>query len=162
MPEIEIADEVYEALAIPETEREATLNRRVELTVSRFGLLVRIRVDRSPDRYSPGTVEANSINSSVDPYIEPTASVDGDPSLRFELSEFIINPVIGEIQLFSKVFDRLRGVQRDEQRVLKTVRDEPIRDWRDNIVTLIEDIERIEHSKREELAGAVFLGLDLL
>ncbi|MFB6229023.1 MAG: initiation factor 2B [Halobacteriales archaeon] len=28
-----------------------------------------IRVDRSPDRYSPGTVEANSINSSVDPYI---------------------------------------------------------------------------------------------
>jgi BirA family biotin operon repressor/biotin-[acetyl-CoA-carboxylase] ligase len=27
-----------------------------------------IRVDGSPDRYSPGTAEANSINSSVDPY----------------------------------------------------------------------------------------------
>ncbi|MFB6228729.1 MAG: hydantoinase B/oxoprolinase family protein [Halobacteriales archaeon] len=35
-----------------------------------------IRVDRSPDRYSPGTVEANSINSSVDPYTTATERLD--------------------------------------------------------------------------------------
>ncbi|MFB6227145.1 MAG: PHP domain-containing protein [Halobacteriales archaeon] len=36
-----------------------------------YGRPVDIRVDRSPDRHSPGTVEANSINSSVDPYTCP-------------------------------------------------------------------------------------------
>ena len=70
--------------------------------------------------------------------------------------------MIGEIHLFSKVVDRFRGIQRDEQRVLKTVRDESIRDRRDNVVSLVEDIERIDHSKRKELASAVFLSLDLL
>jgi predicted HTH domain antitoxin len=39
MPEIEIADEVYEALALPETEREATLKRELAVSLYARGVL---------------------------------------------------------------------------------------------------------------------------
>jgi len=75
--------------------------------------------------------------------IEPTAAIDSDLSPLFEFSELVVDLVIGKIQLFSEVFDRFRSFQRDKQRVLQTIRDEPILDWRNNIVPLVEVRDRM-------------------
>jgi hypothetical protein len=40
--------------------------------------------------------------------IEPTATIDGDLSLLFELPEFIINSMVRKIQLFAEIFDCFR------------------------------------------------------
>jgi hypothetical protein len=94
--------------------------------------------------------------------VEPTTPIDSNLAILLELAEFVVDPVIGKVQFFAQVFDHFRVFQRHEQRVLETVRDEPVRDGWDVIVPLFENIQGIEHGKRNESACGFLSSLDIL
>ena len=74
---------------------------------------VQTHISDADDEAVLGQFDAELPGSRSDPLVrvKPPAAVDGDLPLLLECPEFVVDLVIGKIQLFSEVFDCFRSLQ---------------------------------------------------